>query len=90
MAGLRPSSKEATCLQLSANSYWSRRAALTAGPARRLVRSSPEGEGGSLGEGGRAAPPTRFLLLRDGGVYFDGAPTELLAARDEYVRRFLA
>jgi len=49
------------------------------GPARR-----------SLGEGGRAALPTRFLLLRDGGVYFDGAPTELLAARDEYVRRFLA
>ncbi|HEX9764465.1 MAG TPA: ATP-binding cassette domain-containing protein [Candidatus Acidoferrales bacterium] len=71
------------------------------GPARRLVRRSPftpsaatrnegEGEGGSLGEGGRAVPPTRFLLLRDGGVYFDGAPAELLAAGDEYVQRFLA
>lgn len=40
--------------------------------------------------GGHPAPPTRFLLLRDGGVYFDGAPQELLAAGDEYVKRFLA
>jgi phospholipid/cholesterol/gamma-HCH transport system ATP-binding protein len=40
--------------------------------------------------GGRPVPPTRFLLLRDGGVYFDGAPAELLAAPDDYVRRFLA
>jgi phospholipid/cholesterol/gamma-HCH transport system ATP-binding protein len=40
--------------------------------------------------GGPGAPATRFLLLRDGGVYFDGAPAELLAAGDEYVQRFLA
>ena len=33
---------------------------------------------------------TRFLLLRDGGVYFDGDPQEILTAADPYVRRFLA
>ncbi len=32
---------------------------------------------------------TRFLLLRDGQIYFDGAPQEILAAADPYVRRFL-
>jgi len=40
--------------------------------------------------GGRPLPPTRFLLLRDGGVYFDGPPDKLLAAGDDYVQRFLA
>lgn len=39
---------------------------------------------------GASGPPTRFLLLRDGGIYFDGAPSELLAAGDPYVKRFLA
>lgn len=34
--------------------------------------------------------PTRFLLLRDGGIYFDGSPEELLTAQDPYVQRFLA
>ncbi|MFQ5695174.1 MAG: ABC transporter ATP-binding protein, partial [Terriglobia bacterium] len=33
---------------------------------------------------------TRFLLLREGRIYFDGAPDALLAARDPYVQRFLA
>ena len=33
---------------------------------------------------------TRFLLLRDGGIYFDGDPNEILTAADPYVRRFLA
>ncbi|MGH9787926.1 MAG: hypothetical protein ACRD4U_04380, partial [Candidatus Acidiferrales bacterium] len=56
-----------------------RAASSNGGPARR-----------SLGEGGRSAPPTRFLLLRDGGVYFDGPPDKLLAAGDDYVKRFLA
>jgi len=48
------------------------------------TRRSPEGEGGP------PVPPTRFLLLRDGGVYFDGPPDQLLAAGDAYVQRFLA
>lgn len=53
-------------------------------PALRPARRS-QGEGGSLGVGG-----TRFLLLRDGGIHFDGSPDELLAARDPYLQRFLA
>jgi len=40
--------------------------------------------------GRRGAPPTSFLLLRDGGIYFDGTPEELVAARDPYVQSFLA
>ena len=39
----------------------------------------------SLGAGG-----TRFLLLRDAGIHFEGSPDELLAARDPYLQRFLA
>ena len=33
---------------------------------------------------------TRFLLLREGRIYFEGQPQELLSADDPYVRRFLA
>jgi phospholipid/cholesterol/gamma-HCH transport system ATP-binding protein len=33
---------------------------------------------------------TRFLLLRDGGIYFDGDPQQILTVADPYVRRFLA
>ena len=40
--------------------------------------------------GRRATPPTSFLLLRDGAIYFDGTPQELLAAHDPYVQSFLA
>ncbi len=32
---------------------------------------------------------TRFLVLRDGQVYFEGSPDELLAAKDPYLQRFL-
>ncbi len=32
---------------------------------------------------------TRFLVLRDGRVYFEGSPEELLAANDPYLQRFL-
>lgn len=39
---------------------------------------------------GTGATHTRFLLLRDGQIYFEGQPQELLAADDPYVRRFLA
>ena len=33
---------------------------------------------------------TRLLLLRDGGIHFEGTPEEILAARDPYLQRFLA
>ncbi|HKI11693.1 MAG TPA: ATP-binding cassette domain-containing protein [Candidatus Acidoferrum sp.] len=32
---------------------------------------------------------TRFLVLREGRVYFEGSPEELLAANDPYLQRFL-
>ena len=36
------------------------------------------------------SPPTRFLLLRDGGIYFQGSGQELANSADPYLRRFLA
>jgi len=36
-----------------------------------------------------SAAVTRFLVLRDGWVYFEGSPEELLAANDRYLQRFL-
>jgi len=35
------------------------------------------------------AAVTRFLVLRDGRVYFEGRPEEILASRDAYLQRFL-
>jgi phospholipid/cholesterol/gamma-HCH transport system ATP-binding protein len=35
-------------------------------------------------------PPTRFLMLRDGGVYFHGNEQELTQSQDPYLRKFLA
>jgi len=32
---------------------------------------------------------TRFLVLRDGKIYFEGSPEELLQSQDPYLRRFL-
>lgn len=32
---------------------------------------------------------TRFLVLRDGKIYFEGFPEELLATKDAYLQRFL-
>ena len=34
-------------------------------------------------------PITRFLVLRDGGIYFEGSPDELLKSKDSYLQRFL-
>ena len=34
-------------------------------------------------------PATNFLVLRDGGVYFEGRPEDVLESRDEYLKRFL-
>lgn len=35
------------------------------------------------------AAETRFLVLRDGTIFFEGSPEELLAANDPYLQRFL-
>lgn len=35
------------------------------------------------------APVTRFLVYKDGKIYFEGSPEELAESKDEYLRRFL-
>jgi phospholipid/cholesterol/gamma-HCH transport system ATP-binding protein len=35
------------------------------------------------------AAPTRFLVLREGTIYFEGSPDELLKSQDPYLQRFL-
>jgi phospholipid/cholesterol/gamma-HCH transport system ATP-binding protein len=40
-------------------------------------------------QGDAAAKETRFLIYRDGRVYFEGAPEELAASKDPYLQRFL-
>src|SRR6266481_1317199 len=39
--------------------------------------------------GAAKSPPTRFLVYRDGGIYFEGEPEELLNSKDPYLQRFL-
>jgi len=41
-------------------------------------------------EHGRPAPLTRFLLLRDGAVYFQGTPQQLVGTHDPYLLKYLA
>jgi phospholipid/cholesterol/gamma-HCH transport system ATP-binding protein len=36
------------------------------------------------------SPPTQFLVLRDGRVYFEGGAEELVNAQDPYLRRFMS
>jgi len=38
----------------------------------------------------RNEPATRFLVYRDGRIYFEGAPEELAESKDAYLQRFLA
>jgi phospholipid/cholesterol/gamma-HCH transport system ATP-binding protein len=35
------------------------------------------------------SPLTRFIVLRDGKVYWEGSPEEILSSRDPYLKRFL-
>jgi phospholipid/cholesterol/gamma-HCH transport system ATP-binding protein len=39
---------------------------------------------------GSPTPLTRFLLLRDGAIYFQGTPQELAGTHDPYLFKFLA
>ena len=48
--------------------------------SRRVSRDSPFDQN---------LTPTRFLVLRDGRVYFEGSPDEILASKDPYLQRFL-
>jgi phospholipid/cholesterol/gamma-HCH transport system ATP-binding protein len=50
----------------------------------RVVPAGPRGEGSRDG-----LAPTRFLVLRDGEVYFEGDQRAVLDSSDEYLKRFL-
>lgn len=52
---------------------------------KRVVHSSSNGN--AAGAARMAA--TRFLVLREGGVYFEGGPEELADTKDDYLKRFL-
>ena len=47
-----------------------------------------DGKSGSQAPAGDGAA-TRFLVYRDGKVYFQGGPEEILSSQDAYLRRFL-
>lgn len=49
---------------------------------KRVLKNSSNGASGAI-------PPTRFLVLRDGRVYFEGRAEELAGTSDPYLRRFL-
>src|SRR5271155_1078553 len=53
--------------------------------SKRVVHSVSNGN--AAGAAKMAA--TRFLVLRDGGVYFEGGQEELANTKDEYLKRFL-
>jgi phospholipid/cholesterol/gamma-HCH transport system ATP-binding protein len=51
-------------------------------PKTKTVRRGPSAD--------TAQPPlTRFLVLREGRIYFEGNPEELLHSKDSYLQRFL-
>ena len=51
---------------------------------KRVVPNSLDGNGAAA-NGAR----TRFLVYRDGGIYFEGEPEEIASSEDPYLRRFL-
>lgn len=55
--------------------------------AKRVVRLGSGKESSSDEANGE--PVTRMVVYKDGRVYFDGAPDELAASKDTYLRRFL-
>ena len=56
--------------------------------SRRVVRLTEE-ESAVSARGGQAEPVTRFVVYREGRVYFEGAPEELAESKDAYLQRFL-
>ena len=51
-------------------------------------RVVPNAKNGTAAEVGSAAK-TRFVVYRDGGIYFEGEPNELADTKDPYLKRFL-
>jgi len=56
--------------------------------SKRVVRLT-EREGAAPARGGGGEPATRFVVYREGRVYFEGAPEELAESKDSYLQRFL-
>lgn len=54
--------------------------------SKRVVRLE-EKEGAAAQDG---EPATRFLVYREGRIYFEGKPEELAESKDAYLQRFLA
>src|SRR5437870_7047286 len=50
----------------------------------RVVPNAPNGNAAAAN-----SARTRFLVYRDGGVYFEGEPAEIANSEDPYLRRFL-
>jgi phospholipid/cholesterol/gamma-HCH transport system ATP-binding protein len=54
--------------------------------AKKVVRERPSAP---QHPDGTAEPVTKFLVYKDGRVYFEGAPEEIAESRDPYLQRFL-
>lgn len=55
---------------------------------KEVVRIRP-GATGAATSGGENAAATRFIVYKDGRIYFEGDPQEIAASKDPYLRRFL-
>ena len=53
--------------------------------AKRVVRDAAAAHAAVRG----LEPVTRFLVYRDGRIYFEGSPDEILTTRDAYLKRFV-
>jgi phospholipid/cholesterol/gamma-HCH transport system ATP-binding protein len=51
-------------------------------------RVLPNSQNGNAAAAARAVR-TRFLVYRDGGIYFEGEPEEIASSQDSYLKRFL-
>jgi phospholipid/cholesterol/gamma-HCH transport system ATP-binding protein len=52
---------------------------------KHVVRANPA----KGSKGGQPAAATRFMVYKDGRIYFEGDPQELSSTKDPYLRRFL-
>jgi len=57
--------------------------------AGRVVPVAQNGRAAAALPEGAIEPATNFLVLRDGGVYFEGDQRAILGSRDAYLKRFL-
>jgi phospholipid/cholesterol/gamma-HCH transport system ATP-binding protein len=52
---------------------------------KRVVHNAQNGNAAAAAN----AAKTRFLVYRDGGIYFEGEPGEIASSKDPYLQRFL-